>query len=82
MQLKGRITKPPTTDRPPTGLPPTHRPPTHRQVLQRTTNHRLTDSPTLLQLSNNPLTHQSYFIELILSTTNFNLSFGMGTIYY
>ena len=59
-----------------TSVPLTHRPPNHRQVLHQPTDHRLTDSPTLLQLSNNPLTHQSFFNRVtvgpILSTTNFN----------
>ena len=63
-----------------------HRPPTQRQFLHRRTDHRLTDSPILLQLTNNPLTHQSFFnrvtIGPILSITNFNSSFEMGTIYY
>ena len=93
--------RPPTPD-PPTSAPLTHRPPTtdHRPTDQRVF-HRPTDSPTgfppthrspthrlttLLQLTYNPLTHQSYFnrvtIGPILSITNFNSSFGMRTIYY
>ena len=76
-------TDPPTTD-PPISAPPIHRPPNQRQILHRPTDHRITDSPTLLQLTNNPLTHQSYFnrvtIGPVLSVTNFNSSFGMGTI--
>ena len=76
--------------------PPTdRRPPTHRQVLHQPSDHQLidrsstdppiTDLPTLLQLTKNPLTHQSYFnrvtIGPILLTTNFNSLFAMGTIY-
>ena len=80
-----------TNNRPPTHRqvlywPTEHQQPTHRHVLHRPTDHQLTDSPTLLQLTNNPLTHQTYFsrftIGPILSITNFNSSFGMGTIYY
>ena len=81
----------PTDNRPPTNRqvfhwPIDYRPPTHRQVLHRSINHRLTDSSTILQLTINPLTRQSYFNKVsigpILSTTNFKSSFGMGTIYY
>ena len=75
----------PTTDQT-TSVPSTHRPPIYRQVLHRSTDHRLTDSTTLLQLTNNPLTLQSYFnratIGPILSAINFSSSFGNGTIYY
>ena len=56
------------------------------QVFHGPTNHRLTYPPTLLQLTNNALTHQSYFnrvtIRPIISITNFSSSFWMGTIYY
>ena len=88
----------PTNHRPPTTEPPTSVLPTHRQLLHRRTFNRsptsdkcsidslITDSPTLLQLTKNPLTQQSFFNRgttgPILSITNFNSSFGMGTIYY
>ena len=63
--------RPPTTDHPPSDKfstdPPTTdspagSPPTHRSL---TTDHQFptptTDSPTLLELTTNPLTHQTYF---------------------
>ena len=83
--------RPPTGHRPPTHRqvlhrPTHHRPPTHLQVLHRHTDHPITESPTLLQLTNNPLTLQSYFNKVSIgpvpAITNFNSSFGMGTIYY
>ena len=61
-------------------------PPTHRQFLHRPTDHQLTDWQTLLQLTTNQLTHQTYFSRVaigpILSLIKFNWSFGLGTIYY
>ena len=85
-------TDPMTTDnRPPTHRqvlhrPTDHQPLTHQKVLHRPTDHQFTDSPTLLQLTNNPLTHQSYFnrvtIGPVLSITKFSSSFGMGIICY
>ena len=66
--------------------PTNHQPLTQRQVLHWPTDHQLTDSPTLLQLTNNPCTHQFHFnrvtIGPILSITNFNSSLGMGTTCY
>ena len=60
---------------------------THRQVVQRPTDHRLTDtssndptatyhqltdSPTYLQLTTNPLTHETYFnLETIIRASLF-----------
>ena len=77
-----RITKPPTTDH----RQVFHQLPTHLQVFHRLTERSSTDSPNLLQLTNNPFTHQSYFhgvtIGPILSITNFNSSFRMGAICY
>ena len=78
-----------TTDQlisvPPTNQPPTTDSPTGPPT-QRSLTHRLTNSPTLLQLTNNSLTHESYFSRVtigpILSITNFNSSFGMSTIDY
>ena len=79
-------TDPLTTDSP-TSAPPTHRQPTTDQPTGAPPLHRSpTYQPTLLQLTNNPLTHQSDFnrvtIGPILSITNFNESFKIGTIYY
>ena len=68
-------TDPPTNNHQPTDKcspdPPTSVLPTHRQVFHQPTDHRLTDrsstdppitdSPILLQLTNNPFIHQSYF---------------------
>ena len=58
----------------------------HRLTDRSSNNPVITGSSTLLQLTNNPLTHQSYFnrvtIGPILSITNFNSSFGMGTFSY
>ena len=62
---------------PPSPIPIDINSPTHRP-----TNHQLTDSPTLLQLTTNPLIHQTYFnrvaIGPILLIINFNSSFGMA----
>ena len=76
----------PTND-PSTSVPPTHRPTTtdHRLTDRSSTDPPVTDSSTLIQMTNNPLSRKSYFnrvtIGPILSITNFN-SFWMGTIYY
>ena len=73
-----------TTD-PATSVPPTDWPPSYCQVFDRPTDHQLTDSPILLQLTTNPSTRQTYFnrvtIGPIVSITNFNSSIKMGTIY-
>ena len=68
---------PPRTQQASSTNPLTHRPtdpPTHRPPA---TGHRFTDSTD---------PHQTYFTEStldqILSLSNFNLSFGLGTIYY
>ena len=66
-------------------------PPTHRQVLHRHSNRSstdplITDSPTLIQLTTNPLIHQTYFnkatIGSMLSIINFNSLFGIDTHFY
>ena len=82
---------------PPAGLPPTHQlptndtptsaPPTHRLTDRSSTDPPITNSPILLKMANNPLTHWLTNLILtaigpILSITNCNSSFKMGTIYY
>ena len=56
----------------------------HRQVFPRPTDSPTTDVPN--QLTTNPLTQQTYLNRVatgpILSLINFNLSFGLRTIYY
>ena len=84
-----------TDNRPPTHWQVLQQPANHRLIDKCSTDRQSTDSPTHNYLpndshtyynTNNPLTHQSYFnrvtTEPIFSITNFNSSFGMGTICY
>ena len=89
-QANGKcFTNRPTTDNgPPTCWQVLQQPTNHRPIDKCSTDRQSTDSLThrLYYNTNNPLTHQSHFnrvtIEPTFSITNFNSSFGMGTICY